>query len=880
MGRRWGPEHVETRRSTSGTTVMKHVLLALCAILVVSGLAAALPAAAQTLNDKLTQRVQTQSPGGKTDRLLVDANELNYDRDKNTIGARGNVQLYYQGRILQADRVTYNRNTNRVFAEGNAKMTERDGTVSYATRFELTDDFKDGFIDSLRADTADKTHFTAARAERTAGEQTVFTNGTYTACEPCKNDATKPPFWQIRAKRIIHNNSEQMIYYEDATLELYGHPVAWLPYFSTPDPSVERKSGILAPTYVYRSYIGAGVGIPIYWAIDPTYDLTVTPTFLTKQGLLADATWRQQFVNGSYQIRGVGIFQNDPSAFYAFPYGPGSRHTRGELESKGEFFINDKWKFGWDATLLSDRWFLQHYAMPTTSLSANYFQEANSSIYFTGKGDRGYFDLRGFYFQGLGRSDIQAQQPLVGPVLDYNKTIDIKPENSGGIGGQFEIDFNFTKMSRELASYEAIGATRLDRAYGLYNVCETAAGVPIYKPGSCLLRGFGGDYARATLNLSWKRKFIDPLGQVWTPFVFAHVNATWASANLTNTTGWSNPLCGNPPCTSVITNASQSNFFGPNRESGAASVMPGVGIEYRYPFLASTSVANMVFEPIVQVITRPNENSRNQFINEDAQSLVFDDSNLFDWSKYSGYDRFEGGTRANYGAQFTANFNKGGYFNMMVGQSRQLAGVNSYNTADAANIGLSSGLDSRASDYVARATFAPNSMFNFVAKGRFDEKSFTVRRLDLMANANLGRLEASVQYARYDAQPLLGYNVRREGLAANGKFKIDDNYFATGSVIFDLSRHLYNSGNTGGVVIGSAPLFSIAGLGAGIGYSDECTTIMLNYTSIYRDNGLLTPTRNQTIMLQLQLRTVGDTSFKSSLGDVRVQDGLSSAVLR
>jgi LPS-assembly protein len=216
----------------------------------------------------------------------------------------------------------------------------------------------------------------------------------------------------------------------------------------------------------------------------------------------------------------------------------------------------------------------------------------------------------------------------------------------------------------------------------------------------------------------------------------------------------------------------------------------------------------------------------------------------------------------------------------MVGQSRQLAGVNSYATADAANIGLSSGLDSRASDYVTRATFAPNSMFNFVAKARFDEKTFAARRIDLMANAKFGSFETSLQYARYDAQPLLGYNVRREGLAANGKYKIDDNYFATGSVIFDLSRHLYNNVNTGGVIVGKAPLFSIAGLGAGIGYSDECTTIMLNYTSIYQDNGLLTPTRNQTVMLQLQLRTVGDTSLRSSLGDVRVQDGLSSAVLR
>lgn len=877
MGRRNSPEQAQPRRPSTGLAAIGYGLLVALSLLTIP---AAQPSLAQTLNDRLAQRAQAPNADGKKDRLLVDANELTYDRDKDTIGARGNVQLYYQGRVLEADRVTYDRKTSRVFAEGRAKLTERDGTISYADRFELTDDFKNGFIDSLRMDTSDHIHISAARAERIDGEQTRFESGTYNACERCETDNSKPPFWQIRAKKIIHNNSEQTLYYEDATFEFYGHPIAWLPFFSMPDPTVTRKSGILTPTYIYRSYTGVGVGIPLYWAISPTYDLTVTPTFLSKQGLLGEATWRQQFVSGSYTIRGVGIFQNDPNAFLPAPYGPGKRDFRGSLESRGEFYINDKWKFGWDGTLLSDRWFLQHYAMPQATLAANYFQEMVSTVYLNGKGDRGFFDLRGYYFQGLGRSDIQAQQPVVAPVLDYNKTIDIDPKKTAGIGGQLEIDFNFTRISRELASFEAIGGQRLDRAFGLYNVCETLAGVRTYTPGSCLLNGIGGDYTRATLNLSWKRKFIDPLGQVWTPFVFAHVNAAWANTNLTSTTGWSNSACGTPPCVSYITNASQTAFLGGAQQQSAASVTPGVGLEYRYPFLYSGSVVDQVFEPIAQIIVRPNNGTNSLRINEDSQSLVFDTSNLFDWSKYSGYDRFETGTRANYGLQYTASFHQGGYVNMMLGQSRQIAGINSYATPDAANIGLSSGLDRRASDYVASTTIAPSTMFNFVAKARFDERNFALRRLDLMANFNYGPLEASLQYARYSAQPLIGYNVPREGLSANAKYKINDNFYTTGSVIFDLSRHYYNNTPAGGGFVGRAPVFSVAGLGAGIAYTDDGNTIMLNYTSIYQDNGYLTPTRNQTVMLRIELRSLGETSLKSSLGNVRVQDGLSSAALR
>ncbi|HKH35242.1 MAG TPA: LPS-assembly protein LptD, partial [Beijerinckiaceae bacterium] len=77
-----------------------------------------LPAMAQTLNDALAAK--TRAGDGK-DRLLVEAREIVYDNDNNRVSAVGDVELNYQGRVLQADRVTYDRKTGRVFAEGNAR---------------------------------------------------------------------------------------------------------------------------------------------------------------------------------------------------------------------------------------------------------------------------------------------------------------------------------------------------------------------------------------------------------------------------------------------------------------------------------------------------------------------------------------------------------------------------------------------------------------------------------------------------------------------------------------------------------------------------------------------------------------------------------------
>ena len=84
-------------------------------------------------------------------------------------------------------------------------------------------------------------------------------NGVYTACEPCKDDPKKPPLWQVQAARIIHDNGEKMIYFEDARVEFFGVPLAYLPFISSPDPSVKRKSGFLFPTITYDTAYGVGV---------------------------------------------------------------------------------------------------------------------------------------------------------------------------------------------------------------------------------------------------------------------------------------------------------------------------------------------------------------------------------------------------------------------------------------------------------------------------------------------------------------------------------------------------------------------------------------------------------------------------------------------
>jgi LPS-assembly protein len=831
-------------------------LAACLAVLAALSLGAA--AQAQTGAPASSPAAAAQHP----DKLILEADELVYDKDHNTVSAVGAVELYYKHRVLQADRVIYNRATKRVYAEGRAKLTDEHGNVTYASRFDLTEDFGAGFAEGVEMLSVDKTRFTSPRAERSTGAVTVLSGGVYTACEPCKDHPERAPLWQVHAARIIENQQTHIIYFEDAWLEVGGVPIAYVPYFSAADPTVTRASGVLAPTFYQGNRLGFGVGIPYFYNLAPNYDLTLTPTYLSAQGFFGDVIWRQRLDNGEYSIRVTGIDQQDPSRFLPSPYGSGDQRARGSFESEGKFYINDKWTFGWDVTAVSDRDYLSDYKIKDTDISRYYFQDIVSSVYLRGQADRGFFDLSAYHFEGTTAATDQRTEPPVVPVLDYNRTFAISPESSGGIGGEVKVDLNATNIDRTMALYQNVGAQSLDQAYSLYNICETGGTVvgglrtggntssSAYTPGNCLLRGIAGDYARVTEQVSWQRKFVDPIGETWTPFVFARLDGETTNLSTSGTFTYASPAG-----SSSVYNGSQTSFFNGASSGSYANAMPGVGLEYRYPFVSSSMLGQQTIEPIAQLIARPNEVMPKLQPNEDAQSLVFDETNLFAWDKYSGYDRVEGGTRLNYGVQYTADFANGGHANFVAGQSIQLAGQNSYTIGDAANTGLESGLDKTYSNFVAGETIAPfSSNFSLTSKQQFDSSNFTLARLDVIANAEFGGFKTSVDFGRYAAQPLLGWLYNREGLLTNASYKFASNWTIDGSVLFDMSRHYYD---VPGV---TTPVFFAPNYSVGLTYGDTCTTFKVSYTTSLTDPIIPTTpaVRDQSLVVQLTLRTLGE----------------------
>jgi LPS-assembly protein len=661
----------------------------------------------------------------------------------------------------------------------------------------------------------------ATRAERTSGNYTVFHNGVYTACAPCKDDPKKPPLWQVKAARIIHDQGEKMMYFEDARLEFFGQPLAWLPYFSAPDPTVKRKTGVLVPVASSSSVYGGALDVPYYWALAPDYDATFAPMITTKQGPLLEGEFRQRLMSGAYSIRAAGIYQLDKDYFLRSDgtYTPGFRDWRGSLESTGLFAINNNWVWGWDGTVLSDRTFLQDYnprlsRYRITDPFTQTTSEAISQLFISGKGNRSYFDARTIYYFGFSDADAQGQIPVIHPVIDYNYVFD-RPI----LGGELGYRVNFTSLTRQDADFDPITQSAL-----LNGTCTQTANPAIKNTSSCLLRGVPGTYSRFSAEMTWRRSITDSFGQVFTPF--ASVRADAGAMDIKN-------------------DPAVANFI-PTGDSDLVRAMPTVGLEYRYPFINVQSWGTQTIEPIAQVIVRPNEQQIGRWPTEDAQSLVYDDSNLFRVDKFSGWDRVEGGGRANYGLQYTAQFNRAGSINALFGQSYSLFGQNSFAFGGTTNTGLDSGLDTTRSDYVARLSYQPNNIYMFTSRFRFDNDTFNPQRIELEARANFDRWSGSLLYGDYAAQPALGILDRQQGILGTGQVKLDANWVLLGGARYDINAGKFDQTRVG------------------VGYVDDCLILGLNYITNYTYSGNVQA--NHTIMLQISLRTLGGTSASQGVG--------------
>ncbi len=732
-------------------------------------------------------------------KMLLRANELVYNRDAERVTASGGVQIYYNRYRMVAQRVEYDQQSGRVIARGNIELIEPDGNRIYADELDVTDDFGQGFLNTLRVETTDNTRIAAESAERLPGDLMVLNNGVYTACLPCAQKPGKAPLWQVKAQRVIQNGQTHTVRLENARFELFGMPIGFLPFIEVPDHTVERKSGFLFPTMSLDDNLGFGVTVPFYHVFSPHMDATLSPTYYTGQGVLLQAEIRNRFETGDHKFRFAGINQRDPHAFNtgSSDY---SADTRLMAASEGRFQINPRWTFGWDVMVQSDNNFSKTYSLD--GVSDDVFR---NEVYLTGLGERNHFDLHAFYFNVQDTSyinDAEKRQAIVYPSLDYKY---IAPQPVAG--GELSVTTNFTNLSRREEDFQVENANDPTASFA----------------------GLEGNYSRFTTEAEWKRTFTTPGGLLLTPILAARGDAVRYSASDTT-------------YVSPYDDTRTYTYDGLEGSGSYGRYMVTAGLEARYPFLITGENSSHIVEPIAQVFVRPDEPLAGGLPNEDAQSFVFDATNLFERDKFSGFDRLEGGTRANVGLRYTGSFDNGVGLRSVVGQSFHLGGQNSFATEDLVNAGDNSGLETDRSDYVGMAGIDLPIGISLEAGARFDEETFDLQRTDASIAYTSARISGSLVYTQIEAQPEYGSSSDTELLQSSTRFQVNENWSLSGSAIWDLREQ------------------EIIRRGIGITYADECTIFTLAYSD---EPASSTNANDWSISARITFRTLGDIDLGS-----------------
>jgi LPS-assembly protein len=384
-----------------------------------------------------TGHSDAQDPLRKDQPVAFTADSFQYDRETGIVTATGHVEAWQGDHVLRADKVTFDRNTNVAAASGNVVLVEPDGQVLFANYAELTQGMREGVLRDMRTLLAENGKLAANGARRVEGKVNELTHAVYTTCNLCKTDPTKPPLWQLRAYSAVQDVENHRIEYEDATLDMFGLPVAYFPWLSHADPSVRRASGFLVPDFGSSSHIGAFLETPYYWVIDKQQDVTITPMVTTESGPQLQADYRNRFNNGVIRIDAATAYDENKPQGYVF--------------AKGNFTYDDTYRYGFDVNTASSTDYLRDFDI------SGYSSVLTSTAFVEGFGVGSYAKLDTIAYQGLATTITQNQLPYVLPRYQYSYF-----SEPDALGGRLRFDTEDFNVVREVGTNTQRASASLD----------------------------------------------------------------------------------------------------------------------------------------------------------------------------------------------------------------------------------------------------------------------------------------------------------------------------------------------------------------------------------------------------------------------------------
>ena len=264
-----------------------------------------------------------------------------------TLVAQGNVEAF-QGEVrIRARAIRYNQRNGGLEIDGPIVLQEGDETLILADAAQLDAELRNGLLTGARLILNQQLQLAAQQIDRVDGRYNQLYKTAVTSCKICEDG--EAPLWQIRAKRVVHDQLEQQLYFDQAQFRIRDVPVFYLPRLRLPDPTLKRSTGFLAPSIRTTSQLGTGLKVPYFIKIGDHRDLTLTP-YISSATRTLELRYRQAFRTGRIQFDGA-ITRDDQRP----------DDTRGYLFGVGNFDLKRDYKLYFQLETTRDRSYLTEY---------------------------------------------------------------------------------------------------------------------------------------------------------------------------------------------------------------------------------------------------------------------------------------------------------------------------------------------------------------------------------------------------------------------------------------------------------------------------------------------------------------------------------------
>jgi len=242
--------------------------------------------------------------------INIIADKIISDQSGTKITATGDAIITNtDGTKIKANKIVYNDENSTATATNSVIISDIHGNSYFLDQLETSDGFNKLKGHNVKSRLNDGSRIVSASIYKN-NEITVLNDAEYTPCKESEYLIKNCPGWKLKSNRIYQDTSKETVYYDHAKLYLFNLPILYLPYFSHPDPSVNKRSGFLMPTIQTDNNLGEKFSIPYFFDIAGNKDLTFTPNIQSKSNNFYTLDYRHLNKYGRFNVES-SIDDND-----------------------------------------------------------------------------------------------------------------------------------------------------------------------------------------------------------------------------------------------------------------------------------------------------------------------------------------------------------------------------------------------------------------------------------------------------------------------------------------------------------------------------------------------------------------------------------------